>query len=152
MLVVLCQHCGGRRALAGKRGLCQPCYMDPAVRPRYESDNPRRGRRFDLDEPTEDQLRQTIADQLGSLPPWWDDETRMVERAEGEGSTIVAGHDGVVTAGRLRALSLLTVSACSPVVLEVDGAAAEVVGWRREGSPERLVLVCRTATNGRATA
>lgn len=71
----------------GSKGLCYRCYGShgkPGVRHLYPSLDPVSGVRSSLQyrEPTEAELDALIAEQMKCLPPWWEEETRRMERGE----------------------------------------------------------------------
>lgn len=70
------------------RGLCMMCYSDHDIRDRYPSlKSISVGIVVEVEdhEPTEDELEQTIAEQLLNPPDWWDvDERHEAERCRRE--------------------------------------------------------------------
>lgn len=62
---MICRHCRKDRAPC-HRGLCQECWRTPAIRATAPP-----SKFAPKGEPTEEELEQTIAEQLKRLPPWW---------------------------------------------------------------------------------
>jgi hypothetical protein len=72
-----CIHCPSplSRPNGAGRGLCWACYPNRAIRDRYA--RYARGAINESDEPTEEELNATIAEQLENLPSWWADDCRL---------------------------------------------------------------------------
>ena len=68
-----CSHCGGTPVVSGR--LCGPCRREANKRLRA-------GQRahHDANEPTEEEVEATVAEQSRSLPSWWRHEPMLEER------------------------------------------------------------------------
>jgi hypothetical protein len=66
-----CKHCGQVK-LMFCRGLCWKCGSKPAIRDQY----PLIRKKYDLDDPTAEELERMVAEQAAKLPAWWDAEEK----------------------------------------------------------------------------
>jgi hypothetical protein len=69
-----CRHCGYEKANR-PRGLCWVCHKDLDIRKQYPSSS--KYSPVKDDEPTQEEVDATVAEQMECLPDWWDYETRM---------------------------------------------------------------------------
>ncbi len=79
-----CYHCQSDSGCRPPRGLCWRCYRNPEIKNRFglRKPGPKTGEIEDEAElvddgldPTEEELEAMIAEQLQSLPDWYDEDT-----------------------------------------------------------------------------
>ncbi len=69
---MICRHCHKNKVVR-PRGLCCRCFYTPGVKEQYPITS-KFGRYAMRQEPTEEELEATIAEQMKCLPKWWDKE------------------------------------------------------------------------------
>lgn len=79
-----CLNCEKRDAVYGMKGLCRKCHAIPAVRAKYPKlPSTKPCNTTGTAEPTMEQLDALIAEQMESLPEWWDKDYRSQARESG---------------------------------------------------------------------
>lgn len=74
----VCIHCRQNKGYLHRRGLCQTCFGKKQIRFRY----PKLGQPDR--EPTEEEVEQTIKEQMENLPPWWHEDVEKQTRRQGK--------------------------------------------------------------------
>lgn len=70
-IVAICRHCKRMKTMKSK-GLCNKCCCTPSIHKQYKS----LSKFCKGHEPTEQELRKMIKEQMSKLPKWWEKEDK----------------------------------------------------------------------------